>query len=83
VESERLSRLWGPFILLNVGCAARVLLQVLTDFLPATAFPLVGLTGFVEVLALGWWGVELWHTMNLAKTHRVKLLRSPLPIVAR
>ena len=49
VESERLSRLWGPFILLNVGCAGRVLLQVLTDFFPATAFPTGGLTGFVEV----------------------------------
>ena len=83
VDSERVSRLWGPFILLNVGCAGRVLLQVLTDFFPATAFSLVGLTGFIEVIALGWWGVELWHTMNLAKTHRAKLLRASLPIEAR
>ena len=74
VDSDRVSRLWGPFILLNVGCAGRVLLQVLTDFLPATAYPLVGLTGFIEVIALAWWGVELWHTMNLARTHRPKLL---------
>jgi hypothetical protein len=82
-DSNRLSRLWGPFVLLNVGCGGRVLLQILTDFFPATAFPLVGLTGFVEVIALAWWGVELWHTMNLAQTHRAKLLRAPLPIVAR
>ena len=83
VESERLSRLWGPFILLNVGCAGRVLLQVLTDFIPATAFPLVGFTGFIEVIALGWWGVELWRTMNLARTHRAKLPGASLPVLAR
>jgi len=83
VDSERVSRLWGPFILLNVGCAGRVSLQVLTDFFPATAFSLVGVTGFIEVIALGWWGVELWHTMNLARTHRARLLRAPLPLEAR
>jgi hypothetical protein len=64
----------GAFILLNVGCVGRVLLQVPTDFFPATAFSLVGLTGFIEVIALRWWGVELWHTMNLSPTHRLKLL---------
>ena len=83
VDSERVSRLWGPFVLLNVGCAGRVLLQVLTDFFPVPSFSLVGLTGFIEVIALGWWGLELWHTMNLAQTHRAELLRSPLPVVLR
>ena len=82
-ESDRLGRLWGPFILLNVGCAGRVLLQVLTDFIPAKAFPLVGFTGFIEVLALGWWGVELWRTMNLAHTRRAKLSGASLPVLAR
>jgi hypothetical protein len=80
VDSERISRLWGPFILLNAGCAGRVSLQVLSDFFPATAFPLVGLTGFVEVIALAWWGVELWRTMNLAQTHRAQLLGASLPV---
>jgi hypothetical protein len=60
-----------------------VLLQVLTDFTPATAFPLVGLTGFIEVIALGWWGVELWHTVNLARMHRPKLPGASLPMAAR
>jgi hypothetical protein len=83
VDSERVSRLWGPFILLNVGCSGRVLLQVLTDFIPAMAFPLVGLTGFIEVIVLTWWGVELWHTMNFARTRRSKLLGASLPVLAR
>ena len=89
VSGERISRLTGPFVLINLGCAGRVVLQVLTDFVPQIAFPLVGLTGFVEVVALAWWGVELWRTMNLAKTHRAALLpapptpQSPFPILAR
>ena len=83
VESERLSPMWGPFSLLNVGCAGRVLLQVLTEVIPAGAFPLVGFTGFIEVIALGWWGVDLWRTMNLAHTHRAKLLGASLPVLAR
>jgi len=83
VDSKRISSLWGPFILINVGCAGRVVLQILTDFIPSVAYRLVGVTGFIEVTALAWWGVELWHTMNLSQTHRAKLLRAPLPVVAR
>ncbi len=83
VDAKDVSGLWGPFVLLNVGCAGRVGLQILTDFLPRIAFPLVGVTGFIEVAALAWWGLELWHTMNLAKTHRAKLLRTPLPLPAK
>ncbi len=83
VDAKEVSALWGPFILLNVGCAGRVGLQILTDFLPRVAYPLVGLTGFVEVAALAWWGVELWHTMNLSKTHRAKVLGAPLPALIK
>ena len=89
VSGDRISRLYGPFVLINVGCAGRVVLQILTDFVPRIAFPLVGLTGFIEVLALTWWGVELWRTMNLARTHRAAVLQSPptpqspFPILAR
>ena len=83
VDSKQISGLWGPFILLNVGNMGRVTLQILTDFIPQVAFPLVGFTGFIEVTALAWWGIELWHTMNLSKTHRSKLLQAPLPFPAR
>lgn len=83
VDFKRISSLWGPFILINTGCAGRVVLQILSDFFPRTAFPLVGLTGFIEVAAIAWWGVELWHTMNLSRTHRAQLLRGPLPVAVR
>jgi NnrS protein len=83
VDSKRMSSLWGPFILLNVGCAARVLLQVLTDLVPNAAYPLIGLTGFIEFGALLWWGIELWRTMNVARANRPKMLTAPFSLVAR
>ena len=76
VPGDRFGSLLGPFILLNVGCAGRVLLQIATDF-TRRAYPLIGITGFVELAALAWWGVEMWRTMNLAHTHRVGVLRAP------
>lgn len=82
-DSNRMNSLWVPFILINLGCSGRVLLQVLTDFVPSVAFPLVGLTGFIEFTALLWWGVELWRTMNLAKTSRSKMLATPFPLGVR
>ena len=51
--------------------------------MPSVAFPLVGLTGFIEFTTLLWWGVELWRTMNVAKTSRVKLLAAPFPLGVR
>ncbi len=75
--ASRLSRLWGPFLLLNIGCIGRVSLQITADWFPQVAFPLVGLTGFLEVAALSWWGIELWRVMNIA-ANRPKLLVTPV-----
>lgn len=64
VNSRVLSSLWGPFILINVGCALRVSLQTLTDWNP-TFFKFVGVSGTLEVIALAWWGVGLgWLIVN-------------------
>lgn len=77
VDGRRISSLWGPFILINVGCFSRVFLQIATDFVPRFAYPLVGFTGFIELTALTWWGVEMWRTMNMARTHRSRVLGPP------
>lgn len=82
-DSKQVSSPWGPFILFNSGNAGRVILQILTDFIPAVAYPLIGWTGFIEVAGLVWWGIVLWRTRNLAKTHRAKLLKPPLPLAAQ
>lgn len=59
VDVRALSPLRAPFVLLNVGCALRVVTQTLTDFTPL-AFPIAGLSGVLETLGLAWWGVHLW-----------------------
>jgi hypothetical protein len=64
VDSRKLDSLWVPFVLINIGNAGRVVLQILTDFVPSVAYPLIGFTGFIEVTALAWWGIGLWRLMN-------------------
>ncbi len=83
IDSKQLPALWGPFVLLNVGCAGRVLLQILTDWRPGMAYSLIGVTGVLELAALAWWGIGLWHVMNLSKMHRQSVLRSPALLVVR
>lgn len=72
----RLSSLWGPFLLFNVGCTGRVLLQIASDF-TRHAYPLVGVTGFIELTALSWWGLEMWRTMRQAMKYRAAGPGSP------
>lgn len=67
VDSSRMNSLIVPFVLFNIGNGGRVALQILTDFVPQYAYPLVGFTGFIEVTALAWWGIQLWRTMNLSR----------------
>lgn len=79
VDARKLSNLWGPFVLITMGNSGRVLLQIATDFYPNVAYPLVGLTGFIEVTALAWWGIGLWRVMNQSHTERAMVLMAPGP----
>lgn len=58
IAPARLSQLWGPFLLVNVGCTLRVLLQILTDWTSLAYVP-IGLSGTLEVIGLAWWGTGL------------------------
>jgi hypothetical protein len=62
VDVHRLSGLWLPFTLLNLGCSLRVLTQIATDF-TANAYPVAGASGVLEVTGLALWGVHLWNIM--------------------
>jgi hypothetical protein len=62
IDVRRLSPLWLPFALINIGCALRVGGQVLTDWTTA-AFPLAGVSGCLEVGGLALWGFHLWRIM--------------------
>src|SRR5262249_19122721 len=58
LDTRRLTSLWGPFVLLNVGCGLRVVSQTLTDIVPS-AFPAAGISGLFEVAGLAWWSAHL------------------------
>ena len=58
VDPRKLSPLRGPFLLVNAGCLLRVSLQTLTDW-SAGIYPLLGISGTLEVAGLAWWGLGL------------------------
>jgi hypothetical protein len=58
VDPRTLSGLWGPFLLLNTGCLLRVALLTLSDW-TSTVYPLLGVSGTLEVLGLAWWSAGL------------------------
>jgi hypothetical protein len=77
ISSKVLSSLWGPFILINVGCTLRVVGQTLTDF-SAAAFPFAGISGVLEVTGLAMWGTHLWLIMaGRARVRRAVTTKSP------
>jgi hypothetical protein len=61
-DRAALPDLTGPFLLVNLGCFLRVTLQALTDVHPAF-FAVVGISGVLELTALGWWGGHLVRLM--------------------
>src|SRR5262249_41083129 len=62
VDVRALPALWAPFLLVNAGCAVRVVGQTLTDFTPSS-FPFTGVSGLLEVTGLAVWGAHLWWIM--------------------
>ena len=65
-DTRRLTALWGPFLLVNIGCFGRVSLQSLTDVDPRF-FAIVGISGVLEVAGLAWWGAGLAQIMIRGK----------------
>lgn len=64
VDTRRAASLWPTFILLNLGNMMRVTFQIATDFTP-NAFPILGISGFIEVVGLSLWAIELVRNMRV------------------
>ena len=64
VDVRRASSLWPTFLLLNLGNAMRVTFQIATDFSPG-AYPIMGISGFIEVVGLSLWAFELVRNMRV------------------
>jgi hypothetical protein len=62
VPADGLPALWAPFLLVNVGCAIRVVFQIMTD-ITRIAFPVAGVSGLLEVSGLALWGIHLIRVM--------------------
>lgn len=58
LDERTVPALWSVFVLLNVGNAARVGLEIITD-VNRSAFAPMGWTGFVELLGLGIWATVM------------------------
>jgi hypothetical protein len=59
---RELTALWAPFVLINLGCALRVIGQTATD-VADWVFPLAGASGVLEVTGLTIWGAHLVRLM--------------------
>jgi uncharacterized protein involved in response to NO len=66
VDVRRANSLWPTFLLLNLGNLTRVSFQIATDF-SKSAYPVMGVSGFIEVVGLTLWGYELYTTMRVGK----------------
>jgi hypothetical protein len=69
-DTRQLTALWGPFLLVNIGCFLRVSLQAMTDLDPRF-FAVVGMSGILEVAGLAWWGAGLARIMIQGKRETV------------
>lgn len=76
LDPRRLRSLRASFWLINIGCAMRVVFQILTDS-GHWAFPVTALSAWVEVAGLSLWAFDLWHTMN----HRLASRPAPGDVV--
>lgn len=74
INPRQTNSLWVTFILLNVGNTWRVVSQITTDFYP-TAFGIIGISGFIELVALSLWGYELIR--NIRAGNRLQVDNRP------
>lgn len=61
--SRRLNSLWSAFFLLNIGNIIRVVSQIATEHF-SWSYSIMSVSGFVEVAALAFWGVDIWRTLS-------------------
>ena len=66
VDVRSARSLWPTFVLLNLGNLTRVSFQIATDFSPS-AYAIMGVSGFFEVLGLTLWGYELIANMRVGR----------------
>jgi hypothetical protein len=62
LDPHRLSSLRATFWLVNLGNSMRIIFQILTDSY-SWAYPLMGISAWLEVTGLTLWAIDLWQAM--------------------
>jgi len=76
VDVKRCNSLWPTFVLLNLGNLTRVSFQIVTDFSPS-AYAVMGVSGFIEVVGLALWGYELIANMLAGRVNERGFFSTP------
>jgi len=76
VDVKRCNSLWPTFVLLNLGNLTRVSFQIATDFSPS-AYAVMGVSGFIEVVGLALWGYELIANMLAGRVNERGFFSTP------
>ena len=76
VDIKRVNLLWPTFVLLNLGNLTRVSFQIATDFSPS-AYSVMGISGFIEVVGLMLWGYELLANMLAGSRNERRFFSTP------
>ena len=66
LDEKNLAPLWSVFVLLNIGNAARITLEIATDY-SSGAFAPMGITGFIELIGLAIWAANVSRPMLARK----------------
>ncbi|MDR4503867.1 MAG: DUF1858 domain-containing protein [Candidatus Scalindua sp.] len=70
-----MSSLWLSnlsFVLLNLGCFLRVSTQVMIGFSGDFYYSVIGISGWIELVAIGMFGYNVWRTMNAEEEEEKK-----------
>jgi hypothetical protein len=89
VDPRRLPALWAPFVLIVAGNGLRVMSQILTDFAPSTAYPVMGVSGVLQVAGFLVWGIHIWKllgsrpepSISEARPARIEAHMSPAQVI--
>jgi hypothetical protein len=89
VDPRRLPALWAPFVLIVAGNGLRVMSQILTDFAPSTAYPVMGVSGVLQVAGFSIWGIHIWRVLGSrpespvaeARPARIEAHMSPAQVI--
>ncbi len=66
------------FYLINIGCFLRVSTQIMIGLSKDSYYSLIGFSGWIELVAIGIFGYNVWKTMNAEDEDEIEELKETL-----